>query len=140
MITEEQVLNLWNHSGLRTAKVAKQRMVCLSTTGDQGLNFGSFNQQKYFFVERVWFSYNGEAKQLRTIDFSCNLYVRPNEVNTADPDAFICITPPAHLDFGGYQLDVLSIDPYVFARQATYTPGTQGDGCTVRLLIWEIEE
>jgi hypothetical protein len=140
MITEEQVLQLYNHAGLRTASSAKPRIVNLGA-GDQGLIFGDFTRQRYFFVERVWFGYQGALKLVATMDCYVALYVRPNEVNIASADAPLALTPVSDGDRGGFKINGLAIDPYVFARQATFVPNTTAVGLiNARLLIWEIEE
>lgn len=140
MITEEQVLNLWNHSGLRSASVAKPRMVSLSAQGDNGLIFGNFLQQKYFFVEKVWFAYVSATKPQSLVDCYLQLYVRPNEI-TVGTNNPVAVNPVISTQAGGSYVDGLSLEPYVFARQATFVQASRANGLyAVRLLIWEIEE
>lgn len=140
MITEEQVLQLYNHAGLRSATSAKPRMIHLSTTGDQGITFGDFNSQKYYFVERVWFGYTTARKNIRQVDFGVVLYTRPREINIANANDVLILTPIFALDSSGANVISQSIDAYVFARQITFQSGVAAAIIAARLLIWEIEE
>lgn len=140
MITEQQVLDLYNHAGLRTATSAKPRMVMLGVGNDQGVQFGSLNNEKYFFIERVWFSWLSASKFYRETDFYLQVSGRPNEANLVTPNAPFCIHPVAHTETKGAVLDGVAIEPYCFARQLTYVPVSFGQFIGVRLLIWEIEE
>jgi len=140
MITEEQVLALYNHAGKRTATAAKPRLLILSFAGAQGLNFSTANNERYFFIERIWFSYASSPKPLSSTDFYISVQPAPFEVNISSANTPVCITPVVHNDRSGFAIDGSHMDPYIFARQLSYVTGTQGQGICAHLLIWELEE
>jgi hypothetical protein len=138
MLLESQVLELFNQTGIYTAGSAKPRLLHLGT-GEYGLQYRNFADNKYFFIETVWFGQSAAPKPNRVVDGALFVWGKPNENQLApNQNNPYTINIPASA-VTDYYIYSMPIDTYAFARQVLLTPATFSTNLFCKLLIWDLE-